>query len=96
MESRADVVFAALLLEREIIRRAVLKNVGWQTDSERLGGGSGIDEINLRPRKRSGRRSSVAQANRGSLDRSYLVPKLKEIAEGLDRPDILTVLESES
>lgn len=86
---RADVVFAAIPAEQEIIQRAVQKQVG-----NRLIPVASVEDLlfmkllSTREKDHSDAAALVRRYGK-SLDRDYLLPKLKEAAEALDRPDIL-------
>jgi hypothetical protein len=86
---RADVVFAAISAEREMIQRAVLKQVG-----DRMIPVASVEDLlfmKLLSTREKDTSDAAALFRRfgSSLDRGYLVPKLKEAADALDRPDIL-------
>lgn len=90
---RADVVFATLPIEREMIRRGIAKHVGERTIPV-----ASVEDLVLM-KLLSTREKDLADARAllrrfgKSLDRAYLLPKLKEAAEGLDRPEILRIVE---
>ncbi len=93
---RADIVFGAIPFEREIVERAVLKVAG----GKRLPVASIEDLVLMKiistREKDLNDARALLRRYRDSLDREYLFPKLTEIAEGLDRPDILRIFESEA
>lgn len=89
-----DVIFGLLPFEKEAISRAVNRTV------------QGVDVrfctaedlilhkvVSERPRDREDARN-VAIRRKGKLDLAYLEPRLKELAEGLDRPAILSLWDS--
>ncbi len=86
---RADVVFAAIAAEQEIIQRAVPKQVG-----DRMIPVASVEDLlfmkllSTRPKDHADA-SALFRRHAGSLDRDYLVPRLKDAAEALDRPEIL-------
>ncbi len=86
---RVDVVFAAIDLEREIIRRGVIRRVGFRTARV-----ASVEDLILM-KLISEREKDLTDARallrrfRNSLDRDYLRPKLQDLAEGLERPRIL-------
>jgi hypothetical protein len=86
---RADVVFAAIPAEQEIIRRAVRKRIG-----DRMIPVASVEDLlfmKLLSTREKYKADAAALFRRHgkSLDRAYLVPKLREAAESLDRPEIL-------
>jgi Nucleotidyl transferase AbiEii toxin, Type IV TA system len=92
---RADIVFASLPVEREAIRRAVLKRL-----AGRLIPVASVEDLVLM-KIISEREKDLTDARallrrfRTSLDFDYLMPKLEELAEALAQPDILEVVRGE-
>lgn len=88
---RADVVFASIPLEREMIARGVPKQVG-----DRIIRVASVEDL-LFMKLISTRSKDLADAQalfhrfRTTLDRDYLIPKLDEAAQALDRPEILSL-----
>lgn len=90
---RADIVFASLPAEREVIRRAVPKRISGRSIPV-----ASVEDLLLmkliseREKDLADARALLRRFGR-SLDRGYLLPKVRELAEALARPDILTMLE---
>jgi len=89
---RADIVFGAFLVEKELIERAVPREVAGIV--VRL---ASIEDLVLM-KLVSERQRDAEDARRllrrhgGTLDRGYLEPKVAELAESLARPEILRLL----
>ena len=94
-EIRADLIFAALRFEREMIQRAVRKEIGTRAIPV-----ASLEDLVLmkliseREKDQTDARQPV-RSNRESVDLRYLEPRLKELADGLDRPEILQVFRDE-
>lgn len=92
---RIDVVFAALPVQQEAIGRARSKEIGGV--STRV---ASVEDLILM-KLISEREKDLEDARRllrrfrETLDRSYLGPRLAELAEGLARPGILSIYQSE-
>jgi hypothetical protein len=88
---RADIVFAALTVERGAIRRGVPKLIAGRSIQV-----ASLEDM-LLMKLLSEREKHLTDAKallrrfRPSLDRAYLLPKLEELAEALSRPDILNL-----
>jgi hypothetical protein len=94
-EVRADLVFAALPAELEAIRRAQPTQVGGKTVNV-----AALEDLILM-KLLSEREKDAEDARRllqrfkGKLDRTYLEPRLSELAEALARPGILETFRRE-
>jgi len=86
---RADIVFAALTVEHDAIRRGVPKQIAGRSIQV-----ASVEDM-LLMKLVSEREKDLADAKAllrrfgPSLNRAYLLPKLEELAEALSRPDIL-------
>lgn len=95
MQIRADIVFASMPVEREGIRRAVLKPL-----AGRMIPVASVEDL-LLMKLISERQKDLADARallrrfRTSLDLGYLMPKLEELAKALAQPDILETVRAE-
>ncbi len=93
---RLDIVFAALPEEERIIRRAQPKTVAGKTVMV-----VSVEDL-VFMKLASERPKDIQDARlllrrfRNALDRRYLEPRLKELAEGLSRHDIWAIYEMES
>jgi hypothetical protein len=88
---RADIVFASLPLEREFIDRACKKVV--EGSEVRV---ASVEDL-IYMKLISERAKDVDDARRlirrfrGTIDRNYIEPELREVAEALARPDIAEI-----
>ena len=92
---RADIVFASLPFEREVIGRAVMRHL-----AGRLVPVASVEDllimklVSVRPKDLSDARALLRRF-RTSIDLDYLMPKLGELAEALSQPDILEIVRTE-
>ena len=92
---RADIIFASLAMEREAIRRAIIKPL-----AGRLIPVASVEDL-LLMKLISERQKDIADARallrrfKTSLDLEYLMPKLQELAGALAQPDILEIVRDE-
>lgn len=93
--TRIDLVFAALPVERDLIARATLKQLGGRPVNV-----ASVEDL-IWMKLISERAKDVEDARRlirrfrATLDRAYLEPKLRELSEAFARQDLLDALESE-
>lgn len=94
--TRADIIFAALPAERDMIRRGVSTPVG-----SRMVRVAALEDL-IFMKLISEREKDLADARallrrfKHTLDRGYLLPKIEEMAEALSRPDILATFRREA
>jgi len=94
-EIRIDIVFAALPAEKPIIQRAQPKQIAGKTVMV-----ASVEDLlfmklaSERPKDIQDSRALLRRF-RKTIDRKYLEPRLKELADGLARPDILTIYHEE-
>ena len=92
---RIDIVFASLPGEKHIILRAQPKKIGGKTI--RVASVEDLVFMKLaseRPKDVQDSRALLRRFRR-TIDRDYLEPRLKELADGLARPDILSIYHEE-
>ncbi|HUJ24122.1 MAG TPA: nucleotidyl transferase AbiEii/AbiGii toxin family protein [Bryobacteraceae bacterium] len=93
---KIDIIFASLPEEQRMIERARPKRINGQTVMV-----ASVEDL-LFMKLASERSKDIEDARlllrrfRKSIDRTYLEPRLKELAEGLARPDILAIYNEES
>ena len=93
---RLDIVFGLLPLQRLAIQRAIRKTIAGREIPV-----AAVEDLVLmklvseRPKDTDDARALLRRF-RTSLDHSYLVPKLEELARELARPDIIEMLRTES
>jgi hypothetical protein len=93
---RLDVVFGILPLQREAISRAVKKRLAGRTIPV-----ASVEDLVLmklvseRKKDMDDARALLRRFGK-TLDRSYLAPKIEELAEALARPDVLSIFRSEA
>lgn len=87
--TRVDLVFASIALEREMIARGIAVQVGGHP--VRIASVEDLVFMKLVSTRLKDRADAEALLRRygRTLDRAYLLPKLQEVAQALDRPDIL-------
>jgi predicted nucleotidyltransferase len=95
-EIRIDIVFASLPAEKHIIiQRAQPKKIGGKTIQV-----ASVEDLvfmklaSERPKDIQDSRALLRRF-RKTIDRKYLEPRLKELADGLARPDILSIYHEE-
>jgi hypothetical protein len=88
---RADLVLAALPIEREAIDRAKVKYLGGR--AVRVASVEDLVFAKLISERAKDREDALRLIHRfgRSLDRTYLEPRLEQMAEALARPDIIQV-----
>lgn len=92
---RGDIVLAQLPAERELLDRARPKLVGGMTI--RIASAEDLILMKLmseRPKDLEDARRLIRRF-RATLDRGYLAPKLRELADALARTDIMQIYENE-
>ena len=88
-----DIIFAALPSEKDAIARALAKQIGGKTIMV-----SSVEDLILMKLVSEGQKDwedarRLSRRLKESLERAYLEPRVRELAEALSRPDILDVLE---
>jgi len=93
---RGDIVFGMLPAERQLLERARPKQLGSRT----IPTASVEDLILMKLMSERGKDLEDARRLirrlRATLDRGYLEPRLKELAEALAQADIMQIYESEA
>jgi hypothetical protein len=95
MQVRADIVFASMPVEREAIRRAVMKPLAGRLIPVASVEALLIMKLICERQKDLSDARALLRRFRTSLDLSYLMPKLEELAEALAQPDILETVRIE-
>ena len=92
---KIDIIFAALEEERRIIQRAQpIKTAGTTIKVASVEDLLFMKLASERPKDTQDSRALLRRF-RKTIDRDYLEPRLRELADGLARPDILTIYHEE-
>ena len=87
---RLDLIFSMTPMEDDAIRRSVVRTIGGQQIQVCTPEDLILFKIGSEREKDRQDAEQIARQNVSSLDRTYLDPRIKQLGEGLSRPDILT------